>query len=416
MMMPFQSFSPTQLIGNNNMFPLANMYPQGQLQNMYPQPQFQNVIPQFNAPPVPQQFNQFSQFGPQNQRRIMPPFTQTQVNPFTQTQVNPFQTNPFPQSQSQSLSRTQNIPLTFTPTNTISQNFQQAPGSSPGSFSSSTFPTNSLPSDGLYPEQPIDNDQVRAAKALLSRSRARTVFEMTPGEQNAFSTVQAAFITSNLMENHKLWHGRNSIGGTRAFGTGTILIGMHSQMLSKLNLFVDPSGQWKCPSWDEVRGLPENSFPIDPRYKSIKNSAFRNTNPQLNIPSFFTTAGDQTGVSMYDLLTLESLGEALGLQLHNSGHQLSPEMLDSSISPIDPFFWLWHSFLEGLVQSWLASQNGIVWSSQNRNHGYLSGQGNFDSPTPYASDSECQGQGGSSTSSVCIWLNRMQQLVNPTFS
>jgi hypothetical protein len=325
----------------------------------------------------------------------VPGFSQTpgfgQTFPITSTTVN---------------SGTGTVPFGNLP-NAVSQPFQTNT-----STSSSSLSINSQSTDSMFPEQPLDNTEVRNAKMVLSRSRATTVSEMTPEEQAAFQTLHQAFITRGLIAKHRAWHGANSIGGTRGAGSGTILLGMHLQMLRDFELFVDPTGQWRTPYWDETTEL-SSIFTVSPRFQGVARSGIRNMNPRLQISAFFTTPGRGAGDSMYDFTTLESVGEAMGLQMHNNGHQMSPEMLDSSISPTDPCFYLWHSYVRYLTDRWIASPNGQRWVAQHPTHPYVTGQGDFSSPALYTNDGEC---GRSSQSPACQWLNNMQQLVNPTFA
>jgi hypothetical protein len=291
-------------------------------------------------------------------------------------------------------------------------------------------------SDDMFPELPLDNPAVNAARVLLINTQSypdvRTIYGLSSQQLSAIQVMQAAYITRPLIVEHREWHIQNSIGGTRGRGSGMILLGMHAIMLRKFELFVDPQGKWRLPGWDGSRALP-NELIMDPRFASLAMD--RETNIQFISPSLFSAPGRGLGDSLQDFTTLDDVGRAYGLQKHNGVHAaMKHPMIDSFVSPTDPGFWFWHAHIQiETEENWLTSPNGILWSDQHWNHPFLTlvratpvgccsattatlDQANFASSAIYINDGECGNAPQFGSSPICTWLEGIQQQVNPTLA
>lgn len=278
---------------------------------------------------------------------------------------------------------------------------------------------------GLYPATPVENQATRDARTLLlstpSYPQVIDINQMTPQQVSAIQILHAAHITQELIRLHNEWHQSNSIGGTRGRGSGTIMLGMHSVMLRNFERFVDPSGRWKLPPWAmsaDGRLLPlPAQVTVDPKFASLGSPG--TNSPQYTEPAVFTAT--QGPESLVEFRTLDDVGRAYGLQNHNGPHDAmrGDIMPNSAVSPVHLAFYLWHARIQREVETkWLTSANGQQWSRANPTHPFLTGQGmsSFDSPVSYVNHGECGNVPTPGSRPICAWLERMQQLVNPTMT
>lgn len=289
-------------------------------------------------------------------------------------------------------------------------------------LASDDLPSDDVPSDDLLPMQQEEDDTIAVARQVLLTGAPRHVRDFTDQQFQALASLHKGFMTRGLIQTHRTWHTTYSIGGTQADvwpGTATIFGGVHAAWLAQFENYVQggttSTVPWRVPKWNPVAEVPWQ-LPVPAAFASTFGTRTTN-NANYQIPSFFTSTGTfyngQT-ISYLDVECAEDFWRFVGLHNHNGVHAgLKDVMPDSSRSPLDPSFWLWHACLQRLFERWLAGPKGLQWAAQHPNHALLNPVDPqvFFSPEPFANEGFC-GRREQQQLAVCSYLNELQQLVN----
>ncbi len=293
-----------------------------------------------------------------------------------------------------------------------------APLTPPAAFPStgSTFSSNT---NFQFPQSPGNGPEVQAARQLLlstpSYPQISDIHQMTDAQLRAVQVMHTNWITQDLIDKHRAWHTRNSIGGLDGPGSGTILIGMHGAMIAAFENYVGPG--WQLPPWDPSTPIP-SQLVIDARFASLGQRV--TSDPKWREPAMFNPgSASQFGPgnmpsSIAEVKSPDDLGRWFGLQNHNGAHAaVGGPMIDSSISPIDPSFWLWHKRIHTEYLAWLQTPNGQSWKASHASHALFTQTTNgaiFCAKESYASDTYC---GLTGQEPACQNLAYYQNLVHP---
>ncbi len=170
-----------------------------------------------------------------------------------------------------------------------------------------------------------------------------------------------------LIPHHAAWHEVNGPGGTRGRGSGLAFLQMHHEMQADIARWITASGRDQ-----DLLPLAE-WWPSQPVPRELGDIERFSNQPQLPTPSWLSLAGGTQPAPIFGYTRLadfkdpDELGRALGtgfpdnLGYHGGGHAAVGGIMWSRRAPEDPLFWLWHSHIEGIVETWLGTDNGRAW-------------------------------------------------------
>lgn len=165
-------------------------------------------------------------------------------------------------------------------------------------------------------------------------------------------------LRGRALNEHKLWHSSN---GFSTPGYGDLFFDFHREYIARLNSWRAEFGYPPVVTWDTGTPIPQG-----PEINHLNRKSSYLLTPK---PTWFTIAGG-TGVrssngkscdtgggqnDLFDFLSRAHLGCAASSPYHGNIHsRVGGDMLNVSLSPVDPLFWRWHAFLDVVSQEWLA--------------------------------------------------------------
>lgn len=165
-------------------------------------------------------------------------------------------------------------------------------------------------------------------------------------------------IRGRALKEHKLWHSSINFGTA---GYGTLFFDFHRAYIGRFNTWRREFGYPTTVTWD-----PGTVIPTDVAINHLNRKATYALTPK---PTWFTVQGgtrlrpsnkkacDTSGGQndLFDFTNRAHLGCAVSAPYHGNVHsRVGGDMLNVSLSPVDPIFWRWHSFLDGVSQEYLA--------------------------------------------------------------
>lgn len=166
---------------------------------------------------------------------------------------------------------------------------------------------------------------------------------------------------SPRMQEHMDWHmAPENVNRTGNYGERFFVF--HRQFIAKFDQFRQTKGLLPVSPWDPATAIPPALAHVKPLtgLRDTDNPAA--VNPLCVTPTWATIAGGTTPAPLYgytsllQFQSLDELGRAVDSGWHGTVHNTIGGDMAQFHSPIDPIFWRWHKWVDGVSVNWQAAQ------------------------------------------------------------
>jgi hypothetical protein len=177
---------------------------------------------------------------------------------------------------------------------------------------------------------------------------------------------------SPRMQEHMDWHNAHENKPTVKSGNyGERFLIFHRDYVGKFDAFRIGKGLLPVSGWDPATPIPAN---LD--HPHVLMSARDSSNPAAVDPGCVTpTWATLAGGSQHDPLygytkltqfqSLDELGRSIDDGWHGKVHNTIGGDMMSFMSPIDPVFWRWHKWIDGIRAAWDMAQHQLMFRIPN---------------------------------------------------
>jgi hypothetical protein len=169
-------------------------------------------------------------------------------------------------------------------------------------------------------------------------------------------------MSSPRMMEHMDWH-NDPDNQSRTGNYGERFLVFHKQFVDKFDDFRHSRGLLSVTPWDPATPIPADLAHTrvlsDPR--STDNPV--SINPACRTPAWATIAGGNEPdpllgyTSLLQFQSLDELGRSIDAGWHGTVHNTIGGDMAAFHSPIDPIFWRWHRWIDGIRAAWAANQH-----------------------------------------------------------
>jgi hypothetical protein len=213
-----------------------------------------------------------------------------------------------------------------------------------------------------------------AREYLAENGLPEEIKDITQEQAVAFSFLHNEFIkTYPVISNHICWHQIYGSGGTEGVGSGEVFLQFHRSMMKDVMNFLEVPN---LPIWGSTTSasivanslpVPSNA-PLDVFFPNetvgFRDYLTRRGGGEVLVVN--NVSGETRNITnLNDLRSIDELGRVMGVMYHGIGHFLLGGTMLSFESPRDPQFYVWHSTLDGIADSWLNTSSGKSWSNES---------------------------------------------------
>lgn len=170
-------------------------------------------------------------------------------------------------------------------------------------------------------------------------------------------------MTSPRMQAHIDWHtAPENLAKTGNYGERFLLF--HKQMIEEYNAYRATRGFLPVVGWDPATPIPASlphDEPLTPNGARLTNNPVA-VNPGCRTPTWATLAGGSEPDPLYgyrrlaEFEKLDQLGRSIDAGWHGRVHNTIGGDMAMFMSPIDPVFWPWHTWIDQVRASWEVSR------------------------------------------------------------